>query len=177
MILKVIKILFFSSGLSLSINPLLVTGNNCAVMIWGTSRGGQVETPQQTHSLHHTPDMYQPWSSGPASQPHSFFSESPSRSADVIGGLLAITTTLRFPPHQTTPREEFWSLGGKCVLWSSLGGVWLPNLHAFVILVWKKTSLWPYPWRTLETATGLHCPNFMKPVRHQESMHTAACLR
>lgn len=174
MILKEIKILVLSSGLSLSISPLLATESNCAVVIWGSSRG-QMEKPQRTHGLHHIPDSTSP---DPLALPpnHTPSSQSPSWSVDVIGGLLAISTTLRFPPHQTS-WEEFWSLGCKCVLCCSVGGVWLPNLCAFVVLVCKKTSLWPYPQRTRETATGLHCPNFMKPVRHQESMYTAPCLR
>lgn len=44
------------------------------MVIWRASRG-QVENPQQTHGLHHTPDRHQPWSSGPDSQPQPFFSE------------------------------------------------------------------------------------------------------
>lgn len=135
MILEEMKILFLPSGLSLSMNPLLVTESNCAAVMWGTSRW-KSRNSRNMGFLHtwHAPATIL-WPCVPAT------SLLLRESLLVCGCDWCPLGYLNSFEVSTTINNSMAGIlksGGRCELWCSVGGVWPPNLCAFVILVWKN---------------------------------------
>lgn len=135
MILEEMKILFLPSGLSLSMNPLLVTESNCAVVMWGTSRW-KSRNSRNMGFLHtwHAPATIL-WPCVPAT---SLLLREPLLVCGCDWCPLGYLNSFEVSTTINNSMAGILKSGGRCELWCSVGGVWPPNLCAFVILVWKN---------------------------------------